>query len=83
MNFLYFRQITAGIGLGVVHVSLVGKNHFMSYVPVDLVNNAIIAAAYHTNERWNNGQTEINIMAVVDNRNSLTIGKYSILLYIL
>lgn len=75
--FLYFCQVFVGVGLGVLHVELFRNHHPLGYVPVDIVNNATIIAAYHSNMRWNNDQTQINIIAVVETRNPVTIGKYS------
>ncbi|XP_026319037.1 fatty acyl-CoA reductase wat-like [Hyposmocoma kahamanoa] len=59
--------------LGILHVTISKSDNQMCYVPVDIVNNACIITAFHTNKRWNKGERSIEIIAVVSNRNPITL----------
>ncbi|KAI5640425.1 male sterility protein domain-containing protein [Phthorimaea operculella] len=61
-----------GSGLGVMHTMHVDLDRIIDLVPVDLVNNAIIATAAVTAKRRSEGDSETKIYTFTSMRNSIT-----------
>ncbi|XP_046975720.1 putative fatty acyl-CoA reductase CG5065 [Vanessa cardui] len=61
--------------MGVTHTYIANDAINLDITPVDLVNNAIIAAAWETYERFTKGDKKINIYAISGKRNPLKWGK--------
>lgn len=75
----FFSQIMIGVGLGVLHVFPVEIDKKLNLVPVDYVNNAIIAATWDTCERRKHGALkEIPMYTVSSSKRSIVWGKYSL-----
>lgn len=68
-------QLYIGLGLGVLHVVNADENTQMDLVPVDYVNNAIIAAAHETAVRRERGETDIKIYTVAPAKNGFLPSK--------
>lgn len=54
-------QVLLGAGVGVLRVFCADVHSNLAVVPVDYVNNALIAAAWDSTERKKNGETEIPV----------------------
>lgn len=63
-----------GFIMGIIHVNFSKPKGKMDFVPVDLVNNAVISACRETGKRWDNGQKEIKIYNVTSERKILSPG---------
>ncbi|XP_049870322.1 uncharacterized protein LOC126369801 [Pectinophora gossypiella] len=64
-----------GAGLGILHAMYVDPEIALDLVPVDYVNNTIIAAAHETVVRKERGETDIKIYTVTGSRHPIKFGK--------
>ncbi|XP_064076102.1 fatty acyl-CoA reductase wat-like [Vanessa tameamea] len=73
-NALGPSGVILGLGLGVIHVIVAKEEVMMDFVPVDLVNNAIIAAGWETYEKFNSrNDKKISIYTVTATRNPMNL----------
>ncbi|XP_046975958.1 fatty acyl-CoA reductase wat-like [Vanessa cardui] len=70
-----------GISLGVTHTMLSRKDIKVDLVPVDIVNNAIIASAWECNKKYNRGDKNIKIYTVTGTRDPIIWGDIYGLVY--
>lgn len=63
-----------GVGLGLLHVLYSRSDVNLDYVPVDLVNNATVAAGHAAALRWSKGHKDIKIYTLSGDRNPQTLG---------
>ncbi|XP_047542389.1 fatty acyl-CoA reductase wat-like [Vanessa atalanta] len=61
--------------MGVTHTYIANNEINVELVPVDLVNNAIIAAAWETYENFKKGDKKISIYAISGKRNPIKWGQ--------
>ncbi|CAG9576981.1 unnamed protein product [Danaus chrysippus] len=60
-----------GLSLGVSHTVHADTNIMFDFVPVDIVNNALIVAAWKTHERYIAGERQLKIYVVTGSRNPI------------
>ncbi|XP_047542420.1 fatty acyl-CoA reductase wat-like isoform X2 [Vanessa atalanta] len=71
-NALGPSGVILGLGLGVIHALVAKEEVIMDLVPVDLVNNAIIATGWETYEKFTRGDKKITIYTVTATRNPMS-----------
>ncbi|XP_049870323.1 fatty acyl-CoA reductase wat-like [Pectinophora gossypiella] len=63
-----------GAGIGIMHTCYCDEDIHLDLIPVDLVNNATIAAAHQTVVRRERGDSDIKIYTVTGTRNPMIFG---------
>ncbi|XP_045457886.1 fatty acyl-CoA reductase wat-like [Melitaea cinxia] len=69
--------LVLGVGLGALHTLLVKNSVNVDFVPVDIVNNIIIVAAYETQNKYASGKRQINIYAATKSRTPAPFGVFN------
>ncbi|XP_045457888.1 fatty acyl-CoA reductase wat-like [Melitaea cinxia] len=67
--------LVLGVTLGILHTFLVKNSVNVDFVPVDIVNNIIIVAAYETQNKYASGKRQINIYAATKSRTPVPFGE--------
>lgn len=78
MMFHFFCQIYLAIGLGILRVFCVDGSIHLATAPIDYVNNATIAAVWHSIENAKKGKKDIPIYTIAKKERFLQWGMYFI-----